>query len=235
MKLVKNLMVSLPVAAVVTGAAIASVVPAYAATTTSAETASNSCTVKVVGTSNSAGKSGSKFALSSDGSQATVAMVMTGDANCKSTVTLGSWEATKSFAFDKQTLFDHSTGTFGLGTHTLSVKKANCYFQLDLVTGASAAGIGGEPIYKGTPIKLLAFAQGGTQVCTTATPASTIPTPSVPTTPTPQLPAAPTAAVTVAPTALPNTGAGNVVGIFAIVAAAGAAMHRIFSIRRNRI
>jgi hypothetical protein len=36
---------------------------------------------------------------------------------------------------DAQTLFDSDTGTFGMGTHTLTVTVPPCYYQLDFVWG----------------------------------------------------------------------------------------------------
>ncbi|HSX35918.1 MAG TPA: LPXTG cell wall anchor domain-containing protein [Patescibacteria group bacterium] len=181
-------------------------------------TATTVCTVKAVGTKNTAGNSDSRFTLNSDGT-VTGAFTVTGT-DCNEAITLAVWQAPdadKGRPYSEQTLFGHTTGTFAAGTHTLSVKLPTCFYQVDLVKGTSPTDSKGGPEYtKGT---ILGSLHGGTQACTPITP------PNPPTPPTPPTPP-------VTPPVLPNTGTGsNIFVLSAVVAVAG----YVGSVIRNKM
>ena len=66
-----------------------------------------------------------------------------------------------------QELFQVDTGTFAAGTHSLTVKLPDCYFQLDFVGGAAIDKFGpaGSNILYGVQGRLIAFANGGAAAC----------------------------------------------------------------------
>lgn len=173
------------------------------------------CTVKAVGTKNTAGASDSRFVLNADGTT-TAAFVVTGT-DCNEAVTIASWQAPdalKGRPYNEQKLFAQKTDTFTSGTHTLTVKLPTCFYQIDLVRGTSATDQNGGPEYD-TSV-MLGSLHGGTQACTTPTPP---PNPTPTPTPTP-------------PTTLPNTGTGsNIFMISAAVAVAGYAFSYIRKVR----
>ncbi len=142
------------------------------------------------------------------------------DANattCTKDVTVASWNApngTDGVPFNKQTLVDSKSGTFAPGFHSLTVKKPLCFYQVDLLRGLSPNMLGGNgtgPNY--ADWQYVSSAHGGEEC-----------KPVVPPTPTPT-PVQPTAKVTA--TALPNTGAGDVLGISAASGAAAGIVHNI--------
>lgn len=127
---------------------------------------SNTCSASVVGSYNSANQTGSRFQINSAGTQGSVTVNLSGAANCQETITLVSWQAPNG-TFDgqnvsSQTLYDSTTETLGVGTHTLTVPMLNCYYQLDLVTGSSPYGANGTAWYGNN---LFGYAQGGSQAC----------------------------------------------------------------------
>ena len=77
-----------------------------------------------------------------------------------------------STAYEQQ-IYDEATGTFGPGTHTLSVLLPNCYYQVDFVCGAAInelgnpnAGPDSANIFYSAQDRLISADNGGTQVCT---------------------------------------------------------------------
>jgi LPXTG-motif cell wall-anchored protein len=208
------------VAVVSLGSVAFTTVPATAATT--------SCTVKAINTRSATSTPANRFGLNSDGSVTSTFMV-SGDENCQQAVTLADWQAptgkdAKGQPYDKQKLFKFVTGTFGVGTHTLTVQLPDCYYQVDLVRGSSPTDANGGPLY-GKPVMMAAL-HGGTQACVTPTP----PTPTSPTTPTPQTPVMPQQ-----PTSLPNTGAGSNIFLGALGASVlGAAFQYARQLRARR-
>src|SRR5688572_11145687 len=101
---------------IVAGLALATIAPANA---TSNQT---ECSVKAVGTKNTAGNTDSRFKLNSDGTVSATFEVK-GGKDCKQTVTLATWQAPdgdKGRPYELQKLYAHKTGTFGVGKHTLT-------------------------------------------------------------------------------------------------------------------
>lgn len=66
-----------------------------------------------------------------------------------------------------QTVFQVDTGTFDAGTHSLTVKVPDCYFQVDFAGGAAIDRFGppGSNILYGAQGRLIGFANGGTGDC----------------------------------------------------------------------
>lgn len=196
MSKLRNFAVALPVVFSVS-AAVMTAAPASAATT------STTCTVVSTGTKNTAGAADSRFVLNKDGTVSASFKVSGND--CKEDVTLATWEApdgVHGLPYSAQKLFSHVTGTFGTGTHTLTVKMPNCYFQIDLVRGNQATDSNGGPEY-GTVshIPMLGSLHGGTQTCEQPPVTPPVTPPTTPVTP-------PKTPVTT-PAALPNTGTGS--------------------------
>lgn len=154
------------------------------------------CSVKMVGSSNSYGKPESRWILNDDGT-VTGTLKVTGDEDCRQTVTLAAWEAPdadKGMPYDEQKLVDHITKTFRAGTHTMSIKLPMCFYQIDMVRGSKVTGENGLPVYPS--VDMMGSLHGGTTGCKT---------PEVPKTPeTPQ--------------ELPKTGAGSNILLFAMSA-----------------
>jgi hypothetical protein len=166
--------------------------------------AATTCSVKMNGTTNTANQTDSRWSLSTSG-VATGTFTVTGDDDCTQTVTLSAWQApdgVKGQPYSQQKLVSHVSGTFGPGTHNLSIQIPDCFYQLDMIPGANPTGPDGSAQY--TVGSLIGSLHGGTQTCE-VTPPQTPPQ-------TPETPAA--------PTALPNTGVGSnvvVAGLFATV------------------
>jgi hypothetical protein len=182
----------------------------------SAATEDAVCTVAMTGSTNTANKAGSRWTLTSNGS-ATGTIKVTGNANCKQTVTIAAWEAPNGEngrPYDQQKLVSHFTETYSVGTHSISIAVPDCFYQLDMIRGANAAGINGTAQYQ--PGSLLGSLHGGTKSCV-VTPPVTPPTPQPPVTP-------------AAPTELPKTGVGSNV---AIVASAGMVLGTAFQYYRR--
>jgi hypothetical protein len=66
-----------------------------------------------------------------------------------------------------QEVFRLATGTFAAGTHSLTVKAPNCYFQVDFVGGVAIDHFGpaGSNILYGVQGRLIGFANGGSAPC----------------------------------------------------------------------
>lgn len=199
--------------------------PAAAATTTD-------CTVKAVNTRSATSTPANRFGLNSDGS-VTATFEVSGGANCHQAVTLADWQAPtgkdeKGKPYNEQKLYKHVSGTFGVGTHTLTVQLPDCYYQVDLVRGSSPTDANGGPLY-GKSVMMAAF-HGGTKACVTPTPPKTPTPPTTTPTPTPQTPAVPQQ-----PTSLPNTGAGSDIFLSALGASVlGAAFQYARQLRARR-
>ncbi|CAN5449036.1 hypothetical protein BH10PAT3_BH10PAT3_7400 [soil metagenome] len=187
---------------------VMSVAPVGATSTTS-----NDCAVKMVGSSNSIGQANSRWTLNEDGS-VTGNLKVTGNDNCEQTVTLTAWEAPnadKGMPYDQQKLVGHVTKTFSVGTHTISIKLPNCFYQLDLVKGSKATGIDNSPVYE-TDV-MLGSLHGGTKACETPVKPETPITPTV-------------------PKVLPSTGAGSNIVVIAFVSTVLGYIVQIFRQRR---
>ena len=206
---------------------------ASAATTTTTNAAN--CTISVVGSTNGVGQATSRFVVNADGTVSTTVVVKGTD--CTKTVSLASWRApygVKGFQpLTGQTLLTSKTYALGEGTHKLTIDKADCMYQIDLVNGSEAT-VKGTPVY--TSGMLLGFVQAGNKVCEkpvvtpTPTPAPT-PTPSTPATTTPTDTPTPPASVE-APAVLVNTGAGDTIALFGFTVVAAALLHRVVTRRR---
>jgi len=180
----------------------------------------DSCVLKAVGKKNTAGNPDSRWTI--DGNKATVQFTLTGT-DCATDVTIASWKApdgVKGRPYSEQKLYKYhtthiaTTGSQKAATGSLSVELPDCYYQVDLVPGASPTDKNGGPQYKavdGRPIH--ASLHGGTQKCE-ETPV------------TPVKPAAHT-------DELPHTGAGaNLIVVSVAVAVLGAIAHRVVSARK---
>jgi hypothetical protein len=203
---------------------------AHAITVPAPSDPSTACRLQTVGATNTAANlATSRFVIS--GNIVSAAVKVTGHKDCKVSATLASWQAPNPDAgkpYNAQKLFAHTTETFDLGIHTISVALPDCFFQVDLTKNMPTDPNVGNSYPNGSYYGSL---HGGSKACTTPT------TPTPPTTPaTPTQPAAPvqtTAQVTPAqPTALPNTGPGaTVLGVSALATIGGT----IFSyVRRTR-
>lgn len=157
MNLFRKLLVTIP-AVIVLGATLISAAPALAAT---------SCTTKVVGSTNDAGKSTSRVAFSNNNTVASVSVQLSGAADCQNTFTLVSWEAPNAHFdhanLDAQKLHSYKTQTFtGPGTYKVSVDMLDCYYQIDFLNGGKPTDANGKPFYNPGP---MAWAQGGSKSC----------------------------------------------------------------------
>lgn len=156
-------------------------------TTNGAQATAPVCTLKAVGSKNTANQQDSRFTV--NGTTISASVVVTGPQSCKRDVTFTTWEAPNPDAgkpYNQQTLFMEVTKTFGVGTHPISVQLPNCFFQADLTTVPPANNHVGNSYPNGDYLGSL---HGGTQSCTPVTPAQ------------PQTPSSTTSS-------LPNTGSG---------------------------
>jgi hypothetical protein len=208
---------------------------ASAASTTQYNTNTDKCKVAVVGNTNTVGKSDSRFVENGDGT-VSAKVVVSGTEPCTQTVSIASWKAPYGVngytPIKDQTLVDSKTVTLGLGTHTITIKIADCRYQVDLLYGAKTTTPSGTAEYPAE--QKLGWVQAGTKVCakpvTTPNPAPT-PAPVTPTTPTPP---ANGGGDQPAPAAeLPNTGAGNIAAVFFVTTLVAAAAYR-FTFARQR-
>jgi hypothetical protein len=197
--------------------AAGSVAPVYA--TTTADTAA-ACSVKMAGTANTAGNTDSRWTINADGT-VTGQVIVTGDATCTQTVTIASWEAPSlsGLPFKDQKLQQHETQTFSTGTHPMTIKLPNCFYQIDLAKGSSATGPDGTAQY--TKGSLIGSLHGGDKTC--EAPVAVAPTPAP--TPAPVTPAigggtGEAAPETEAPAELPNAGTGSNIMFVALAATA---------------
>lgn len=85
---------------------------------------------------------------------------------------------------EQQVVFDSVTGTFGPGTHTMSIEVPSCYFQVDFVRGTVITQFGpsSSTNYYGDQGRLIAYKNGGTTTCAVAPPTTTTTTTIPPTT-----------------------------------------------------
>ncbi len=110
----------------------------------------------------------------------TVTVTFTVTPGMNDTLTLVSYTAPGS-SFDsttayQQQIFDEATGTFGPGTHSLTVLIPNCYYQIDFVCGQAINVLGPQNygpdsanIFYTPQDRLLSADNGGTQACSTHT------------------------------------------------------------------
>lgn len=205
-------------------ATLVSLVVAVMAMPLQASALENTCSVLAIGTQNTAGQEKSRFVLNGDGTVSATFKV-TGDENCEQDVTLASWQAPdadKGQPYEQQKLFAHVSGTFGLGTHTLTVKMPDCFYQIDLVRGNVPTGPNGSPVYEAG--RMMGSLHGGTKKCEETPPQTPPKTPEPPTEP----------EVKSEVTTLPNTGIGSNVAIIALlVSVVAGAGHYFYHSRRS--
>jgi hypothetical protein len=144
--------------------AIATIV-AVNGTSVSAANTNTGC--KVEGTK--LGTWGSTFSVNGD--MITSTFKVTGS-NCAAPVTLAVWKAPAANGqpLEAQKLFGHKTAYFQPGTHTISTKLPNCFYQADLLqsTSPTAADGGANYMYQNGQFVdggLKDFKFGGTQKC----------------------------------------------------------------------
>jgi hypothetical protein len=142
--------------------------------------------------------------------------------------------------FTSQRVNDVSSGRFGVGIHTLTAKLPLCSTDPTIVAGYQADVVASD---KPSPVLTNPGTggfydqpqpDGGGMTVDAYVYAAKCPAPKPPVTPTPPTtPTPPVAPVTpVQPAALVNTGAGDVVGIFAAATVAAAFMHRVMTRRQ---
>jgi hypothetical protein len=185
----------------------------FTATPVAATTQTETCTVKAVGKKNTAGNPDSRFVLNGDNT-VTAVFEVKGNEDCKLEVTLASWQAPdadKGRPYDQQKLFKFVTGTFGVGTHKLTVALPDCFYQVDLVRGSKPTGIDGGPVYEQG--RMMGSLHGGTKVCEPPKP--------------PEEPKE-------KPKELPKTGPASILGLFTGTAIAGGAAHKVVLRHRAR-
>ena len=149
------------------------------------------------------------FTLNKDGTITALFNVVGTD--CHQAVTLVSWQAPNGITgkpYSEQKFFASSTVTFRAGTHELSVKLPDCYFQVDLIKGSEPTDTNGGAAYVKEGRLRRSF-HGGSHSCTPPT-----------TTTTPETPAVEKDSAT-----LPNTGPGAVILIFVMALAGGYLFH----------
>jgi hypothetical protein len=101
----------------------------------------------------------------------TVTAHFTVKAGKKVQVSLVSYKAIAPYStaenLQYQDLHDLRTGTFCAGSHCLTIKVPNCYFQVDFVGGAAIDPFGpaGSNILYGAQDRLISYANGGTKPC----------------------------------------------------------------------
>lgn len=112
-----------------------------------------------------------------NGNKVDVSVTVTGDADCKKTVSVASWKWYTKFGLplESQKLYKTNTATFGVGTHKLSVEVPACNWQVDLVEGGRPTAADGTANYQiGEPNektdRLMDAAYGGDGICTDTNP-----------------------------------------------------------------
>lgn len=182
---------------------------------------SNNCSVQAVNLTNGQGYFKS-FSVSNN--TATATFVVTGDPGCSETVSIAVWQAPYGSSdyqpYSQQKFISSNSADFTPGTYTISIPLPNCDYQVDLIRGSSVTGpdITANYVYP----QLIDWLQAGSTICeppVVVSSTETVP-PTTPATPTPQ------------PTTLINTGAGDVIGLFAITVISAAMLHRIYIRRR---
>lgn len=142
--------------------------------------ATPTCTVTPLG---GQGYSGHYFV--NNGTSMTAQFTVSGDQGCTAAVTFSAFEAPNATfqPLSQQTLYAHTTGVYGIGTHTITVAIPDCYYQVDLLLGTSPTASDGTANFAWGQI--IGYVQGGNKSCTQPTPPSPTPQPTPP-------PAAPT-------------------------------------------
>jgi len=126
------------------------------------------CKVTVIGKYPSIDKSDSAFKTTGD--NVTVQFKVEGDKDCNKEVTFVTWNApngTDAKPYTSQTLHDKKTAVFKPGTYSMSVKKPQCFYQIDFVRGSSHLGQTGEPWrynYNGIDL-MIGYVIGGDKSC----------------------------------------------------------------------
>jgi LPXTG-motif cell wall-anchored protein len=213
------------------GVVLASMVP-FGALASGSNTTAPTCTVKAVGSKNTANQSDSRFKV--NGLNVTGTFNVTGASNCKVDVTLTTWQApdgVHGLPYSAQKMYKHVTGTYGPGKYSLTTQMPNCFYQVDLITGSNPGNAQGGAVYEDG--RMLGSLHGGTKACVipTPTPTPTVtphPTPTPTATPTPEIPS-----VEGASTQLPDTGAG-LSTLLGLTAMAAAGLWYVRLRRRNR-
>lgn len=140
------------------------------------------------------------------------------DVDCTKDVTIASWNAPNGIngmPFNKQTIVDSVSDTYEVGVHSVSVKKPECFYQVDVIRGLDPKGPDGTANY--TAAQYVSSTHGGAK-CEDK----------------PEKPEKkPTKTVVVTQEALPNTGAGAVLPIAAVSGLGAGVLHNIRS-RRSR-
>lgn len=177
--------------------------------------------------------------LTVSGSQITGrVLVAGGNPQCQGTVTITSWTAPNGSdgkPYSEQTLFSHTTQTFGPGNHTISTELPDCFYQVDLLRGDQATAPDGGSVY---PAGLLINSlNAGSRSCVQPSPTPT-PPPVSNVTPAPSPSNSPSVlgASTQPPGQLPDTGAalGSMVGVGSMVGAGYAYIRSRRSFRRKQ-
>ena len=182
-----------------------------------------------------------KFVINAD-KTATGYFKIVGDPGCTYPVSVVSWHADPSLQpkpefFTTQKMYDVKTQTFGVGSHSMTVKLPVCSTDPNIVSGyqvdvfatgnpspvmhvPNTGGFYDQPQAAGWPM-VIDWHVGGNKC----------PAPVAPPVVTPQAPAVATPVAS--PTVLPNAGAGSVIGITGAVTALAAAGHNLVMRRRN--
>jgi len=150
---------SLFVAALVTSVGIAVALGGNAHAT------STSCTVTGAQPNIGTPVADRKFTIAGDTTYIDVKVTGT---NCALPVTLAAWEApngTDGKPYSEQKLVSHVTKTFKEGTHRMSIKLPNCFYQIDLVRGTNPYGINNTGAYPKE--RMIGSIHGGTKACET--------------------------------------------------------------------
>ena len=101
----------------------------------------------------------------------TVKVTFTVKAGKTAELTLVSYKAASPVVdeskFYLQKIYQVATGKFSAGTHSLTVKVPDCYFQLDFIGGKAINQFGpvGSNLLYGKQGRLISFAVGGTKLC----------------------------------------------------------------------
>jgi hypothetical protein len=151
-------------------------------------------------------------------------------ASCTKDVTVASWDAPnlEGTPYSAQKFVDSKSGTFAPGYHSLTVKKPQCFYQIDLLRGLSPFGAnGGHNNY--ADWQFVSSNHGGTECKPTPVPQpQPQPTPTTPVT---------TAGTTPTPTqTIPSTGAEDVIGLGIAASAGGGVWYELYTrfTRRRR-
>jgi hypothetical protein len=146
-------------------AAFVTSVGVTAALGANAHATSTSCTVTGVQPNIGTPVQDRKFTIAGDTTYIDVKVTGT---NCALPVTLAAWEApngTDGKPYSEQKLVSHVTKTFKEGTHRMSIKLPNCFYQIDLVRGTNPYGTNNTGAYPKE--RMIGSIHGGTKECET--------------------------------------------------------------------